>query len=219
MTFLNWLISTIGTTAVLGFALFLARTFIIEKLSASIKYTYDKELETHKANLKRDYDVQIVQLKAQLQIANVRFSHIFVKQAEVIVATHEKLIPLLDATYKYIEAAQNQNVEIKAERGLRLQDLRNEFHTFFRINRIYLPNDSAKLVHNFINTLNHYQSSNAMLQTMFSMKVRSEHTEAQIDKFGKQIDELEIEVNNMMNALVDNFQNILGVYKEEKKIS
>ena len=101
MTFLNWLTSTIGTTTVLSVVIFLARTYIIDKVAASVKHAYDKELETHKANLKCEYDIQIEQLKAQLQIANVRFSHIYVKQAEAIAATYEKLLPLLDAVEDY----------------------------------------------------------------------------------------------------------------------
>ena len=54
MTFPDWLVSTISTGAVLGFIGFLLRNWIVEWLAASIKHKYDKELETHKANLKRD---------------------------------------------------------------------------------------------------------------------------------------------------------------------
>lgn len=57
-----------------------------------IEHRYEKDLENHKADLKRDYDVQIEKLKAQLQIANVRLSHIFAKQAEAMVVAHFEFI-------------------------------------------------------------------------------------------------------------------------------
>ena len=82
--FYDWLIATVGTGGVLALIIFLSKNTILDWLANSIKHKYDKELETHKADLKRDYDVQIEHLKGQLQIDNVRFSHIFIKTEECI---------------------------------------------------------------------------------------------------------------------------------------
>jgi hypothetical protein len=207
-----------GLSLVLASALvFLARNWITVRLKSAIQHEYDQKLETHKASLKAENEISIEKLKAQLQITNVRFSHIFVKQAEVIAITFEKIIPLIDKTNSYIEAVHNSDQTAKEERGIKLRELRIEFHNYFRTNRIYITNDTAKLVHKFLNANVSYVNKNSMLQTMFAMRTRSADFEERVTKYGNEIDALDFEVNDTMDALVKDFQNILGIYKEEKK--
>jgi len=65
------------------------------------------ELETHRANLKRDYDVQIEKLRSELQVASAersfRFSHVFEHTAKVIVTTYQKLLELQTAVNNFTQ--------------------------------------------------------------------------------------------------------------------
>ena len=215
MTFLNWLASTLGTTAVLGFVIFVARTFIIEKISASIKYKYDIDLETHKANLKRDYDVQIEQLKAQLQIANVRFSHIYAKQAEAIAATYEKLLPLVDAVEDYTKLIQSSDENDINKRIGALNSASNTFFVFYRRVKIYIPKPTAKRLTDFVNVVLNIARKHSMLESMAML--RHHTTEEKLERFGKEIDEMKTRVTPLLAELENDFQTLLGVHAEEKQ--
>ena len=54
-----------------------------------------------KNSVKHEYETKEANLKAEPQIANLRFQHTFSKQADAIVQTYRNLLPLLDATEDY----------------------------------------------------------------------------------------------------------------------
>jgi hypothetical protein len=70
----DWLaiIAAVGTVS--GFFI---RKWLLHHIEYSVKLRYQKELETHKANLQRDFDVQLERLKAELAEKHFRFSHVF----------------------------------------------------------------------------------------------------------------------------------------------
>ena len=102
--------------------------------------------------MKRDYDVQIEQLRAQLQIANVRFSHIYVKQAEAIAETYVRLLPLLDAVedYAHVQSADEIEMNRKIEA---LNSASTTFFTFYRKVKIYIPKPTVKRLTDFTNLI------------------------------------------------------------------
>lgn len=64
------LISSAAVSASLSaFLILLTKSWISERLKNSIKNEYDAKLETHKAQLKADADIQAERLRAQLSIA------------------------------------------------------------------------------------------------------------------------------------------------------
>jgi|GEM_PF-6027475 len=213
MTFLEWVASTFGTSVFLGILVFLLRNIILERLKNAVKHEYDIALESHKANLKRDYDIQIEKLKSQLQIANTRFAHIFVLQAEAIASTHKLILPLLDATHDYIHSIYQTSIEDKQKAQEKFNKLRSEFHQYFYSNLIYIPTDTAKLIKNFLDMVESYALKNSMFNSMVTLPTRNQNMEQQIEKYGDDIDKLREDVSTIMNKLVDNFQSILGVQK------
>jgi hypothetical protein len=78
----------VGSLAGAGLTVLALRTWISERIKGSIKAEYDEKLETHKAQLKAQSDVEIEQLKSRLSVAaaqqQVRFSRLHEKRAEVI---------------------------------------------------------------------------------------------------------------------------------------
>lgn len=66
MTFLDWITSTIGTTALIGAVLWFCRSWIITRLKLSISYEYDKKLEDHKDKLKKQTECKLIELKSNV---------------------------------------------------------------------------------------------------------------------------------------------------------
>ncbi len=217
MNFETWLTATIGTGGVLAFIIFLSKNTILNWLANSIKHKYAKDLETHKANLKRDYDVQIANLNAQSQIANVRFSHIFVKQAESIATTYEKMLPLLEATRTYVRVLPSPDTKAIQEKFKILDEFRTDFEIYFQLVRIYIPPATASLVDKFFVRLYRLANLKNILADNQKLPGKSEQRGEKIQWLSNESDEVESEVNQLMGALIENFQSVLGVHKEEKK--
>jgi hypothetical protein len=213
MTFLEWVSSSIGTATLLAMLGFLARHWTIERLSKSIKYKYEKEIETHKANLKRDYDVQIEQLRAQLQIAaterNVRFSKIFDRIAETIAETYEKLADLKDAI-DVMQCSNPQSGQNQAHQEA-LANVRTklaEFRDFFVRNKIYIPNPTSELIWKYYSFL-HSQHVTFIHAKSFPQG------EAPKDMWEHLI-KLNEETPKLLNMLQNEFQTLLGITVGEK---
>ena len=81
-----------------GAGIWLARSWLSERLKNSIRAEYDQKLETHKAQLKSQSDIAIERLRADLSIAtaehNIQFARLHEKRAEVIAETYARLTEL-----------------------------------------------------------------------------------------------------------------------------
>lgn len=204
MTFLDWVTSSAATTSVLAFAGFLARHWIIERLTTSIKYEYEKELATHKADLKRNYDVQLEKLKAELAQQHSRFSHVFEDTAATIVTNYQKLLALKDAYDNYTQmlepASREENIKVLREKAA-------DFFKFYQPNKIFIPKDtSAK-----IDKLYHALSSATMQFSMALTESKMPNREA--DSYGKLFNtffETNDKIPSLLLLLEDDFQSILG---------
>ena len=180
-----------------------------------IKNTFAKDLETHKGKLAHESEIAAIKLNAQLQIANVRFSHIFSKQAEVIVQTYQNLLPLLDATEDYTALIQSSdtkeiNVKLKA-----LNLASDNFFAFYRPNKIYLPKTTVQMLTKFLDIIVSIIRKHTMLESMISL--HSQFMGEKTERYGNEIDELKASVTPLLLELENEFQTVLGVYKEETK--
>jgi hypothetical protein len=213
MNFTEWISSTAGTTALLAALGYIFRHWIIDRLSKSVQHEYDLKLSKHEADLKRDYDVQIEKLRAQLQIANVRFAHIFVKQAEVIAQLHAKVVPLLNGAKVYITVLQRTpfNSPERKEPTVKLDALRSDYYSYFLNNIIYFDEDTAKLIRQVYHKITAWAERNSMHDSLSNLKDKSEHSVALLEKMGTEIDAIEDEINKLIDALVKKFQSIIGV--------
>src|SRR5690348_3644394 len=96
--------------------IFLAKTWIGERIKSSIKHEYDLELEKHKvslqsestkeverlkAQMQQETNKEVERLKAQLQIAaterSIRLSGTFDKMAETVATVYAKIVTLNEA--------------------------------------------------------------------------------------------------------------------------
>lgn len=98
------ILASIATTSGL---VWLVKTVISERLKNAIKSEYDQKLETHKAQLKAQSDVEIEKLKSALSISaaqrNLQFSKLHEQRATVIAEAYSKLKSLYRALRNYTD--------------------------------------------------------------------------------------------------------------------
>jgi hypothetical protein len=165
--------------------------------------------------VKHEYEIKEANLKAELQIANLRFQHIFSKQADAIVQTYQNLLPLLDVAEDYtglIQSSETKEINAKLQ-ALNLAS--SNLFTFYRPNKIYIPKATAKRLTLFLDTISSIITKHIMLESMTSL--HSQFTGEKTEKYGKEIDELKTTVTPLLLELENDFQKVLGVYTEEEK--
>jgi hypothetical protein len=207
MTFLDWLSSSISTTALLGVIGFLARHWIIDRLANSIKYSYEKELETHKADLKRDYDVQIEKLKSELAEKNFRFSHVFEQTTKAISDTHHKLLEVHLAAQKYVELLRAENSNDRESDLAILQQRVNEFGDYYRRNKIFIPKITAKKIDQVFGNIISLARTFNISERVSRARVTNSHV---LERYVQRLEDLREDVPKLLESLEDEFQQILG---------
>jgi hypothetical protein len=140
---LTLLASAATSAALTGFVVWLTKSWISERLKNAIKHEYDQKLETHKAQLKAQSDVETERLKAQLNIAaaehEVRFSGLHGKRAEMIAEVYEKLVQAHWDASSFVSPIEYANEPSKEEKYATAMKSMAEFFKYYDKRRIYLP--------------------------------------------------------------------------------
>jgi hypothetical protein len=145
-----------------GFAVWIMRTWISEKirsqikseydeklatLQARLKSEYDEKLETHKAQLKAQGDVEIEKLKSDLSIAaaqrQVRFSKLHERQAEIIAEVYNSLTELVRAIADYVAIYEPVGGTSREERAKKVEETAKAFSDSYRGKKIFFPEHTA----------------------------------------------------------------------------
>jgi hypothetical protein len=141
---LTQVITSAGAAAVLIAAVgWLLRSWIAERLKSAVKHEYDERLESHKAQLKANYDVEIARLNfqfAQTTIEHqVRFSGLYAKRADVISQAYTLLVKAhREAHYfaspiQYLGGPEVENQYVATLNAL------GAFFDYFDENQLWLP--------------------------------------------------------------------------------
>jgi hypothetical protein len=171
------IIDTLVSVAFSGLVVFGLRTWIGERLKASIKANYDEKLEqiknnlkisadkeieqlksnfsimleTHKISIKATADIQIERTKSSLQIAAAEHSYRFTKlheqRAEVIAKSYSMFLLLLNSAADYAKERGGINAQHFKDN---LASTMGAFKHYFRPNRIYLPRSLADKVEQIV---------------------------------------------------------------------
>lgn len=142
------LASATVSTALSAILVWLTKTWISERLRGAIKSEYDQKLETHKAQLKAESDLEIEKLRSQLSIAatehQVRFTHLHERRAEVIAKTYSLLRNLSSKMIDYTKIYETSRDLPKEKRREAALESINAFREYFEPNIIFFPADAAK---------------------------------------------------------------------------
>ena len=147
------IITSAGVSAALsGILLWLTKTWISERLKNGIKNEYDQKLETHKAQLKAQSDVEIEKLKSQLNITatehQVKFAKLHETRAEVIAETYSLLNDLFYKLRAYVSIVELSGDPPREDRRLLATEAFKKFHEYFGNKLIFLPKGAATKLQN-----------------------------------------------------------------------
>lgn len=155
--FLVQLISSAAFSAFLsGLLIWLTKSWISERLKSSIKNEYDEKLETHKAQLKAQADIESERLRAQLSISatehQVKFSRLHDKRADVIAELYSLLVQAHWDAGSFVSPIGFVG-ESKTKKYITTMNAIADFFRFFEKNKIYLHEELCEILEKFVRTM------------------------------------------------------------------
>jgi hypothetical protein len=144
------LASTFFSSLLVGAGIWLARSWLSERLKNAIRAEYDQKLETHKAQLKSQSDVALERVRADLSILiaehQIQFARLHEKRAEVIAETYARLTELHVALGDYVKIFEPAGDKPKEERRQAVQKAHENFITYYRTKRIFIPESAVSKI-------------------------------------------------------------------------
>jgi hypothetical protein len=144
------LFSGVLSTLLASIVLWLGRTWISERLRQSIKSEYEAKLESHKAQLKAQNDVELERLRSELNLRatehQVTFSRLHEKRADVIAQTYSLLRTTHDAIKDYTKAFEPAGDRPREERRKIAAEAQNAYYAYYSKNQIFLPRSATDLL-------------------------------------------------------------------------
>lgn len=176
-------------------------------LQERVKHKYGEKLATHEANLKRDYDVQIERLKADLALRSIQFNRVFERTADTIIDCHKKLVEL----WKLQNNRMSATAELQEECRRLFRAKSTEFWEFFLPNKIFLPKKTVASITVFLTHLEFLPIA-SLSRNPDEEKNDFESKENQWKKYK----EISQKIIKSLELLEDDFQRILGFEAEPK---
>ena len=177
-------------------------------VSSIFKARYDRKLETHKAELKHEYDLAAERLKGEIRVSvaerQVKFGRFYDEMATTITELYARLSELTDAVAAYIDPAQPHDRESMDERSKELCNVNAEFIRYFRRRRIFLPNKTSKHIDKLITKLH-------VISVEFSIFVhRAADSREKTRQWMATIEHLRDEAMPILNHLQKDLAKLIG---------
>lgn len=135
-----------GLVAVL--AVWITRLWLTEGIKNSIRIQYEEKLETHKAQLKAQSDVELERLRSQLRDASTEhhivFSRLHEQRANAIAETYSCLKELHVCLSDYVKVFEIAGGLSKEERYKKLVEAHSDFFDSYAKRLIFFPKDTAR---------------------------------------------------------------------------
>lgn len=155
---MEFAIGLLSSAAVSGFLtatlIWLSRSWISERLKNSIRNEYDQKLETHKAQLKAQSDLEIEKFRSTLSMNvkehEVRFAGLHEKRGEVIAELYGLLVEAVWDASKYASPLEMEGEPSRSEKYATAMKAITTFYRFFAKNRIYLPESLCDKLETFV---------------------------------------------------------------------
>jgi len=187
--------------------IFLSKSWISERLKGAIKNEYDQKLETHKAQLKSESDIQIEQLKASLSIAaaekHVKFSKLHESRAEVIAKTYSLLKTTIVTFKDYVKAFEPAGDLPRSERKQIAAKAHEAFREYFPTKVIYIPTETA-------NKIDAIDKELVINFNQFALQIDGVENKIDFDKWDDVIKKLNGDVSEALTELESEFRHLLG---------
>jgi len=130
MTFIDFLVSAFGGTALVSIIVLASKTLIKAKIKGVIEHQYNAKLETHKANL----DMSVNQFKQKLDLETESHKALLSKENEFKLAeTQHKLSKDIELTKIYLSRYSEKQFEIYNSLWVSLVELKNIMQELWEI--------------------------------------------------------------------------------------
>jgi Mor family transcriptional regulator len=196
------------SAAVSGLLIWLTKSWISERLKNAIKNEYDQKLETHKAQLKAQSDVEIEKLRSQLSILTteheVRFSRLHDKRAEVIAETYALLKELFVSLGEYVKIFEPVGDVPKEERRNAFMEAHKNFRSYYITRVIFFPKPTAIKLEEIDSQI--VKNFNEFVFGVEMVNKRSDPTKKWLEIF----DRVKGEIKTALSDLEDEFRRLLG---------
>jgi LPS O-antigen subunit length determinant protein (WzzB/FepE family) len=206
--FLLEIITSAGVSVLLtSLLIYLSKTWISERLKNSIKNEYDQKLETHKAQLKAQTDIEIEKLKSSLSIAaaerQVKFTRLHIDRAAYIAEAYAHLKNVYLSFQDYVKIFEPTGDKPRDERRKIAVDAHNAFNQYYTRKIIYLPKITAEKLE-AINT--------ELVKTFneFSFTVDFQNNKNNTNKWLEIFEKMNNEIVQALRDLEDEFRKLLG---------
>lgn len=195
------------STTVTGLLVWLFKSWISEQLKNAIKNEYDEKLETHKAQLKAQSDVEIEKLRSQLNLAasehEVRFSKLHEKRADVIAVTYSLLKELIIRLADYVKVFEPAGDTPKEQRRDAAAEAHRIFRDYYADKLIFFPKVTAskleKIDLELVKTFNE-----------FVFRVDNTKVAGKTEKWVEIFKRVEGDIKTALGELEDEFRRLLG---------
>jgi hypothetical protein len=209
------LITSAAISSLLAAAIvWLAKSWITERLKHAIKNEYDEKLETHKAQLKAQSDIETERLRSQLNITaaehQVRFSRLHSKRAEVIAELYSLLVQAYWDTSSFVSPMEWTGEPDKKQKYVTAMNAIADFFRFFDKNRIYLPEVLCEKLETFVQTMRHKAIGFGVYVHYDDAAMSTDSLEKKHNAWTGAWEYFEKEVPSARKALEHELRNILG---------
>ncbi len=206
--FLITIISSAAVSSALaGLLLWITKSWISERLKNSIKNEYDQKLETHKAQLKAQADIEIEKVKTNLSIIaaeqRIKFSTLHQDRAEVIANTYALLKEVYLTMQDYVKIFEPAGDKSRDERREIAVEAHKAFREYYPKKLIYLPRGTAEKIENI---------NKELVKTFneFVYEVDFQKDSSNVKKWKEIFDRMNGEMQDALRELENEFRKLLG---------
>ncbi|MEF3075723.1 hypothetical protein V2P20_11875 [Methylobacter sp. Wu1] len=201
--------SAFVSTTLSGLLLWLTKSWISERLKQAIKNEYDQKLESHKAQLKAQSDVEIEKLRSQLSISatehEVRFSRLHEKRAEIIAETYSLLKLLFIRFGDYVKVVEPVGDIPKDERRKLAIEAHQNFRNYYATKLIFFPRSTAEKLEEI-----DLQLLRIFNEFVFGVEMAQRRGDDGVDKWLQIADRVNGEIKAALSELEDEFRKLMG---------
>lgn len=204
---MDWALTILTSTGMSAFVVWLAKSWISERLKNSIKHEYDEKLETHKIELRSQSDIEIEKLKSQLGVTarehEIRFILLHEKRAEVLAETYALLRALDKGLRDYVSMFESTAGPSREERRDVAADAHAAFQLYYVSKLIFFPEETA----------NRLETIDQQLVTSFNIFAIQVDTSNGPDKTKTWMEvnnKIESEIKPALDELANEFRKLLG---------
>lgn len=214
------ILSSAGFSAVFSWAIiWLFKSWISERLKNAIRHEYEEKikaieheyaqkLQKYSTELRHQSELTLKEFEAKVSERNIKLTRVFARQADTVVKTYQMLVKQNMAIYQMIIMKGSKRLTPEEIENVNM--LRREFYEYFSLNKIYLPQDTAKRITELEQTQNlQHLRFTLCVEALPNSPERSNEQLAIYDKLNKDIPEL-------LRLLEEDLQRILGFPIPEK---